>query len=454
MNRPSFLDELAWRGLLYQYTEGVREMLADGQITAYCGFDPTARSLHVGNLIPVMGLTHLQRTGHRPIILVGGGTGMIGDPSGKAAERTLNSLEVVEENSRAIRHQLERFLDFTGARAALMLNNADWLMSLGAIEFMRDVGKHFTVNYMLAKDSVKSRLESGISYTEFSYMLLQAYDYLELHRREGVRLQIGGSDQWGNITAGVELLRRTLGEEAHAVTLPLVTTASGAKFGKTEAGAVWLDPTLTSPYKFFQFWINVDDRDVGRYLRFFSLLGREEIEALERGVAERPEAREGQRALAADVTARVHGADAMRIAADASRIVFDREADPRQFAPGVLEALMQELPSVEIDVQSAAAGPAGGVIPVTAVDGRTIPVTVRRTSDGDGIDVPDVFVATGLVKSKGDARRLLQQGGLYANGDKLSSEVTVLLLSDAIHGAYYVLRKGARDIAIVKVIGA
>ena len=454
MNQTSFLDELDWRGLLYQYTEGVREMLAAGPVTAYCGFDPTARSLHAGNLIPVMGLAHLQRAGHRPIVLVGGGTGMIGDPSGKAAERTLNSLEVVEENSRAIRHQLEQFLDFTGPRAALMLNNADWLMSLGAIEFMRDVGKHFTVNYMLAKDSVKSRLDSGISYTEFSYMLLQAYDYLELHRREEARLQIGGSDQWGNITAGVELIRRTLGEEAHAVTLPLVTTASGTKFGKTEAGAVWLDPTLTSPYRFYQFWINADDRDVGRYLRFFSLLGREEIEGLEHSVAEVPEAREAQRALAADVTARVHGVDAMRIAADASRIVFDREADPRQFAPGVLEALMQELPSVVIDLRSAAAGPAGGVVSVTTGDGRTVPVTVRRTSDGDGIDVADVFVATALVKSKGDARRLLQQGGLYVNGDKLAPGVTVLLRSDAIHGAYYVLRKGARDIAVVKVIGS
>ena len=454
MNQTSFLDELDWRGLLYQYTEGAREMLAARSITAYCGFDPTARSLHAGNLIPVMGLAHLQRAGHRPIVLVGGGTGMIGDPSGKAAERALNSLEVVEENSRAIRHQLERFVDFTGPRAALMLNNADWLMSLGAIEFMRDVGKHFTVNYMLAKDSVKSRLDSGISYTEFSYMLLQAYDYLELHRREGASLQIGGSDQWGNITAGVELIRRTLGEEAHAVTLPLVTTASGTKFGKTEAGAVWLDPTLTSPYRFYQFWINADDRDVGRYLRFFSLLGREEIEVLERSVAEQPEAREAQRALAADVTARVHGADAMRIAADASRIVFDREADPRLFAPGVLEALMQELPSVVIDLQSAAAGPAGGVVTVTAPDGRTVPVGVRRTADGAGIDVPDVFVATALVKSKGEARRLLQQGGLYVNGDKLASDVTTLPRSGAIHGAYYVLRKGARDIAIVKVIGS
>ena len=448
-----FLDELAWRGLLYQYTEGVQGMLAAGPITAYCGFDPTARSLHVGNLIPVMGLAHLQRAGHRPIALVGGGTGMIGDPSGKAAERTLNSLEVVEENTRAIRHQLERFLDFTGARAAMMRNNADWLMTLGAIEFMRDVGKHFTVNYMIAKDSVKSRLDSGISYTEFSYMLLQAYDYLELHRREGARLQIGGSDQWGNITAGVELIRRALGAEAHAVTLPLVTTASGTKFGKTEAGAVWLDPTLTSPYKFYQFWINADDRDAARYLRLFSLLSRGEIEALERGLAERPEGREAQRALATDVTTRVHGADATRIAADASSLVFDRSADPRQFAGGVLEALLQELPSAIVDARTVSDGPTGASASVTMADGRTVPVGLKDGQSGRGIDTLDAFVATGLVKSKGDARRLLQQGGLYANGEKLSPESTVLASSWAIHGEYFVLRKGAREIAIVRVLG-
>jgi tyrosyl-tRNA synthetase len=444
-----FLDELAWRGLLYQYTEGVREMLADGPAVAYCGFDPTARSLHVGNLIPVMGLAHLQRAGHRPIALVGGGTGMIGDPSGRTSERSLNSLEVVEENVRGIRHQLERFLDFSGVRGALMRNNAEWLMSLGAIEFMRDVGKHFTVNYMIAKDSVKSRLDGGISYTEFSYMLLQAYDFLELNRREGARLQIGGSDQWGNITAGVELLRRTAGVDAHAVTLPLVTTASGTKFGKTEAGAVWLDPTLTSPYKFYQFWINTDDRDVGKYLRYFTLLSREEVEALDRAVAERPESREAQRALAADVTTRVHGVDATRVAADASRLVFDRAADPCQFTATVLESLVGELPSALVDLTGTAAGD-GHTATVTTADHATTTVPVKGSSDGAGIDVLDAFVVTGLVKSKGDARRLLQQGGLYANGEKLSVENPVLSRRGAIHGTYYVLRKGGRDIAIVK----
>jgi len=450
MTVRSYLDELAWRGLLFQYTEGAREMLAAGPAVAYCGFDPTARSLHVGNLIPVMGLAHLQRAGHRPIVLVGGGTGMIGDPSGRTSERQLNSLEVVEENVRGIRHQLERFLDFSGPQGALMRNNAEWLMNLGAVEFMRDVGKHFTVNYMTAKDSVKSRLESGISYTEFPYMLLQAYDFLELYKREGARMQIGGSDQWGNITAGVELIRRSVGVEAHCVTLPLVTTASGAKFGKSEAGAVWLDPSLTSAYRFYQFWINADDRDVGKYLRYFTLLTREALEALEATASERPEAREAQRTLAMEVTTRVHGADAAREAADASRLVFDRGADPRQFASTVLESLTRELPFAAVDLRTGNGAPSDAAT-VTTADGSTATVPLKRGADGAGVDVLDAFVVTGLVKSKGDARRLLQQGGLYANGEKLSPEKGVLAPRGAIHGQFYVLRKGAREIAIVRL---
>src|SRR5688500_13924047 len=283
------LDELAWRGLLHQYTEGLGESLAAGPVTAYCGFDPSAPSLHVGNLIPVMGLVHLQRGGHRPIALVGAGTGMIGDPSGKRTERLLMTPDMVEDNAAQIHRQLERFLDFTGSAAARMRNNAEWLLPLTAIGFMRDVGKHFTVNYMMQKESVKARLEEGISYTEFSYMLLQAYDYLELHRRDGVTLQVGGSDQWGNITAGVELIRKVAGADAHALTYPLFTTAAGAKFGKTESGAVWLDSERTSPYKFFQFWINADDRDVGKFLRYFTLLPRQTIEELDRETAAHPD---------------------------------------------------------------------------------------------------------------------------------------------------------------------
>jgi tyrosyl-tRNA synthetase len=308
MTEPtSLLGELAWRGLLHQNTEGLGDALAKGSISAYCGFDPTASSMHVGNLVPVMGLMHLQRMGHRPFAVVGGGTGLIGDPSGKTVERQLNTPEIVAENTKALRVQLEKFLDFTGKNAAQMRDNADWLTKLGAIDFMRDIGKHFTINYMMQKDSVQSRLESGMSYTEFSYMLLQAYDFRELFRRDGVTLQVGGSDQWGNITAGLELIRRTDGGDAHAMTFPLVTNSSGTKFGKTESGSVWLDQSRTSPYKFYQFWVNIDDRDAGRYLRFFTLLSRNEIESLEKQMADRPQDRAAQQALARDVTTRVHG---------------------------------------------------------------------------------------------------------------------------------------------------
>src|SRR6476619_2836001 len=311
--KNSLLDELSWRGMIYQQTDGLAEALATDQISAYVGFDPTAPSLHVGSLVPVMGLAHLQRAGHKPVAHVGGGTGMIGDPSGKTTERPLASVDEIESNSRAIAKQLERFLDFSGPRAARMRDNATWLKPLKAVEFMRDVGKHFTVNYMLAKDSVQARIEGGISFTEFSYMLLQAYDFLELYRRDGVTLQMGGSDQWGNITAGLELIRRVEGKTAHALTLPLVTTASGSKFGKTEAGVVWLDSARTSPYKFYQYWINADDRDAGKFLRMFTLMPRAEIEALDKLIAAAPEKREAQQALAREVTARVHGQDAARV---------------------------------------------------------------------------------------------------------------------------------------------
>ena len=316
MRSHPLLDELQWRGLVYQHTDGLADALHAGVISGYVGFDPTAPSLHVGNLVPVMGLVHLQRHGHRPVVLVGGGTGLIGDPSGRSTERPLASRDVVAANATAILGQLERFMDFEGPRGAITRDNADWLTTLGALEFMRDVGKHFTVNYMLQKESVKARLEGGISYTEFSYMLLQAYDFLELWRRDGVTLQLGGSDQWGNITAGIELIHRAEGTEAqgHALTLPLVTTASGARFGKSEAGAIWLDADRTSPYQFYQYWINADDRDVGRYLRFFTLLSQREIEELDQAVADHPDQRVAQRALARGMTTRVHG-EAARAAA-------------------------------------------------------------------------------------------------------------------------------------------
>src|SRR3954468_19053061 len=289
MQTTGVLEELKWRGLIYQYTDGVPEALAAGNASAYIGFDPTGSSLHVGSLLVIMILVHLQRHGHRPVALVGGGTGMIGDPSGKTTERQLLTPDVVAANTAAIRAQLERFLDFTGPAAARMRDNAEWLTSLNLVEFLRDTGKHFTVNYMLQKDSVKSRMDAGISFTEFSYMLLQAYDYLQLFRRDGVALQLGGSDQWGNITAGIELVRRAEGAEVQGLTVPLVTNTSGTKFGKTESGAVWLDAERTSPYAFYQFWLGTEDRDVVRYLKYFTLLEREEIASLEAQVESAPE---------------------------------------------------------------------------------------------------------------------------------------------------------------------
>jgi len=421
-NMNSLLAELTWRGLLYQHTEPLDAALSAGVVTGYCGFDPTATSLHVGNLVPVMGLAHLQRAGHRPIVLIGGGTGMIGDPSGKSAERQLNTPETVEKNSRAIQRQLEKFLEFGEPHGAIMRDNAEWLLEMGAVDFMREVGKHFTVNYMMQKDSVRSRMdEGGISYTEFSYMLLQAKDFLELYRRVGCTLQIGGSDQWGNITAGIELLRRVEGVEAHALTMPLVTTATGTKFGKTEAGAVWLDPKLTSPYRFYQFWVNVDDRDASRFLRFFTLMSREEIEALELELAAHPERRAAQQALARDVTTRVHGATAAKAAADVSALLFGG-GDAAALSGNALEALRDEVPFVELPALPA-----------------------------EGMDATDLFVAAKLAPSKGAAKRLLEQGGLSVNGAKLSVEQRVVRREMMLAGGHLLLRKGAREYALVRV---
>jgi tyrosyl-tRNA synthetase len=414
--KNSLLDELSWRGMIYQHTDGLADALATSEVSAYVGFDPTASSLHLGHLVPVMGLAHLQRAGHRPIALVGGGTGMIGDPSGRTSERQLLSEEEIDANSRAIEKQLGRFLDFTGPKAARMLDNAAWLRPLRAVEFMRDVGKHFTVNYMLAKDSVQSRIEGGISFTEFSYMLLQAYDFLELNRREGVTLQMGGSDQWGNITAGLELIRRVEAKAAHALTMPLVTTSSGSKFGKTEVGAVWLDPALTSPYKFYQYWINVDDRDAGKYLRFFTLMSRTAIEALEKLIEAAPEKREAQQALARDVTARVHGEDAARVAEEVSRVLFGK-ADPTSLSETVLRAMSEEVPFAQRS---------------------EIPSLL------------DAVVMLKLAASKGAARRLIEQGGVYLNGQRAKPDAD-LAVAKPLAGGYHLLRKGARDYGLIRV---
>jgi tyrosyl-tRNA synthetase len=423
---PAPLSELAWRELLFQHSEGLPAALQAGTITGYCGFDPTASSLHVGNLVPVMGLVHLQRAGHRPIALVGGGTGMIGDPSGRSSERNLQDMDTIRANAEAIRGQLAKFLDFDGPQGAKLVNNADWLTGLPLLDFLRDTGKHFSVNYMLAKDSVKSRLDAGISFTEFSYMLLQAFDFLELHRREGVSLQIGGSDQWGNITAGLELIRRTTGADAHALTFPLITNADGTKFGKsTGGGSVWLDPARTSPYKFYQFWMGADDRDVSRHLRYFTLLQQADIEALDEAVRSAPEKREAQRALAADVTTRVHGAEAARVAREVSALLFEK-ADPAALSDAALAALRDEIPFVEY---------------APAADAPAV----------DGIDIYECLTGLGIAASRGAAKRLLEQGGVSVNGTKLTASDRVISEGTLLRGRHLLVRKGGREFGLVHV---
>ena len=419
----TYIDDLTWRDAVYDLTPGLAEHLAEGPVTAYCGFDPTADTLHVGSLLPVMGLARLQRAGHRPVALVGGGTGLIGDPSGKRAERTLQTLDQVEANVAGIRRQLERFLDFEGEHAATVVNNADWLTTMPLTDFLRDVGKHFSIGYMTAKESVKRRVESevGLSFTEFSYMLLQAYDYLVLHDQRGATLQIGGSDQWGNITAGTDLIRRARGGKAHGLVMPLVTTAAGHKFGKSEAGAVWLDPERTSPYKFYQFWLNTDDRDVGRYLKYFTWLGPDEVAALVAAAEERPGAREAQRRLAQEVTTLVHGEAATEAAERAGRALFG--GDLRELSAADLAEVFEEAPSSD---------------------------RPRAEFEGEGVGVLDLFADAGLAASKGEARRLARSGGLTINGDRVADDARITA-ADAIDGAVLVLRKGKKSYALVRL---
>ena len=413
--------ELTWRGLVYDATEGTGEVLSREKVTGYIGFDPTAASLHVGNLQVIMPLVRMQRLGHSPIALVGGGTGLIGDPSGKTVERQLLTSEKVAANVAGIRTQLERFLDFGGSNAARLVDNGEWLTKLGAIEFMRDVGKHFTVNAMLAKDSVKKRLEGseGISYTEFSYSLLQAFDFLELHRRHGCTLQMGGSDQWGNITAGMDLIRRVDGGKAHGLVLPLITTASGSKFGKTETGTIWLDPQLTTPFEFYQFWLNADDRDAVKYLKFFTFLSQDRIEQLDRDASKVPEQRIVQRELAREVTRFVHGDEAVSQAEAAAQSLF--RADLVSLDANALQAMMGKIPS--------------------RVTGWTLtewPVT-------------DFLTANTVTSSKGEAARLIRGGGISINDRKITDEKTLLKRSDAIAGQFFVVRKGKRDNFLIRI---
>ncbi|GAA4609911.1 tyrosine--tRNA ligase [Actinoallomurus liliacearum] len=415
------LDDLAWRGLITQSTDldDLRAMLASGPVTLYCGFDPTAPSLHVGSLVQLLTLRRFQHAGHRTIGLVGGATGLIGDPSGKSAERTLNSEEVVAGWVERIRAQVSRFLDLTGDRG-LIVSNLDWTGPMSAIEFLRDIGKHFPVNRMLARETVKSRLDTtGLSYTEFSYVLLQSMDFLELFRRYDCRLQTGGNDQWGNLTAGVDLIRRVEGGSAHALTTPLVTRADGTKFGKTAGGETyWLDPELTSPYAFYQFWLNADDRDVSTYLRYFSFRSREEIEELEKATSERPAARAAQRALAEELTTLVHGAEETQRVIAASRALFG-QGDLGELDERTLGSALAEVPS-------------------TTVSGPLPPVV-------------DLLTATGLVGSKSEARRTVAQGGAYVNNVKVTDEAAVPDQGDLLQGRFLVLRRGKRNIGGVTV---
>ncbi len=419
------LDELAWRGLLNAATPGLAERLLDPRpVAGYIGFDPTGPSLHVGHLVPIFGLLHLQRHGGRPIALVGGGTGMIGDPSGTSAERNLLTREMVVANTAAIHLQLERFLDFDGPTGAVMADNHDWLGSLRLLDFLRNVGKHFTIPYMLAKDSVANRLEAGLSYTEFSYMLLQATDFLELHRTLGAELQMGGADQWGNITAGLELIRRVEGHDsaggdrAHGLSYPLLLDPTGQKFGKTAAGtSIWLDPARTSPYAFYQFWLDRDDAETGRLLRMFTLNSLAAIEAIEDASAARPEARLGQRELAADLTKRVHGPAVLDRVIAVSEAAFSRTLP--SLGPETLAFAFDQLPNASLGPEALTGGPVG------------------------------LAVSAGLYSSNGEARRTISQGGLSINEIRVASVDDAL--PAALPGGYLVLRSGKKAYRIVRV---
>jgi len=415
------LSVLAERGLLHDVTPALADRLAAGPITGYVGFDPTADSLHVGHLMPVMALAWLQRLGGRPIVLVGGGTAMVGDPSGKRSERPMLPVEQIDANAAAVERQLRRYLDFEGPRAARMVNNAEWLRPLRLLEFLRDIGKHFTVNYMLQKESVKARMESGISFTEFGYMLVMAYDYLHLFQTERCELQMGGSDQWGNITAGVELIARREQSQVHGLVCPLLTTSAGSKFGKSEGENIWLDPARTSPYRFYQFWLNSDDRDVERLLKAFTFLPQQEIAAAMAAHAANPGQRTPQRLLAEAMTARVHGPALSRRAVAASGILF---------GGGDLRSADRETLAV--------------------VAGEVRVHAVSRAQLAQGLGLAEALVAAGLASSKADARRGLQGGGYSLNGERLDAERS-LGPGDLLADRYVVLQKGKKNYAMLEL---
>ncbi|MBW3613231.1 MAG: tyrosine--tRNA ligase [Chloroflexi bacterium] len=421
--RAAVLDDLAWRRMIADHTDldTLRSDMAAGPMTCYGGFDPTAPSLHFGNLVLLVTMRRLQLAGHRPIGLVGGATGLVGDPSGRASERTLQSREVVEGWVDRIRSQVERYLDFEGDAAALIVNNLEWIGRMTALDWLRDIGKHFSVSRMLAKESVSARLEAGgISYTEFSYQVMQAVDFLELYRRHGCRLQLGGSDQWGNLTAGVDLIRRVEGASVHALATPLITRPDGEKFGKSTGSTLWLDAELTTPFAFYQWFLNTDDSVVGSYLRVFSFRSHDEIEALEAAASDRPESREAQRALAEEVTTLVHGADASAGAAAASAALFG-QGDLRTLDAATLEAAFADLPHASV------------------------------ADDGKLPTVLDLLVATGLSESRGQARRVLAEGGAYVNNERVSGPDAVPDRSQLLAGRWLLLRRGKRNLAVADV---
>jgi tyrosyl-tRNA synthetase len=423
----NIFEELRWRGLIYDETEGVEALVTKEKVTLYNGFDPTGDSLHIGQLVPMMQLARWQRFGHTPIALAGGGTGMVGDPSGRSTERQLLSLEQIEANVAKIKVQLASILDFEiKTNPAQLVNNADWLISLRLMEFLRDTGKHFTVNYMTAKDSVRSRLEreDGISFTEFSYMLLQAYDYLHLFGQYNCVIQAGGSDQWGNIVTGTELIRKVKGEKAYGLVYPLITRADGSKFGKTAEGeSVWLDPQQTSPYRFYQWWLNVDDADAINYLKYFTWLNHADINELEQALFARPEQREAQRRLAQEVTGMVHGETAVTKAEKAADVLFGGDLEGLDAID--IREIFADVPSSQL---------------------------AQTMFEGDGCPVVDLLVHSGLASSKGDARRSIQGGGIYLNNERVSDQMQTATLSQSIEGQFMVLRKGRKRYHLVQIL--
>ncbi len=417
----NLLEELEWRGVIYQQTdeEGLKELLSKEKISLYCGVDPTADSMHIGHLLPYLTLRRFQKYGHRPIILVGGATGMIGDPSGKREERKLQSEETIKKNVEAIKKQMEKIFDFEGENGAIMVNNYDWTGSMDVITFLRDYGKNIGVNYMLAKDTIASRLESGISFTEFAYTILQGMDFYHLYKNYDCKMQIGGSDQWGNITTGLEMIRKLEpeGAKVFGLTIPLVTKADGTKFGKTESGAVWLDPEKTTPYEFYQFWINTADADVIKYLKYFTFLSKEEIEALEKSVKTEPHMRKAQRALAEEMTRFIHGEEALQQAIKISEALFS--GNVKELTAAEIEQGFKDVPSHEF-------------------------------KDGGEMGIVDLLVQAGIVSSKRQAREDVANGAIYINGERMNDINYVISEADRIEGKFTIIRRGKKKYFLIR----